>query len=95
MKRSTAGWMLALGLLAIAASSVGVRHWTAISAAAQIYYGIALVLGVTAGASGVWGLFGPTAGRRMALLGAASLVVLAVNQATGMIVNSIACYSPG
>lgn len=87
--------MLALGLLAIAANSVGVRHWTAISAAARIYYGTALVLGVTAAASGISGLFASTAGQRIALLGAAALVVLAVNQAAGMIVNSIACYSPG
>lgn len=95
MKRSTAGWMLGLGLLAIGASSVGVSHWTAISAAAQIYYGTALALGATAAASGLWVLFRSTAGRRVALLGASALGVLAVNQATGMIVNSIACYTPG
>ena len=95
LKRSTAGWMLALGLLAIGASSAGVRHWTAISAAARFYYGTALALGVTAAASGIWALFGPRAGRRIAFLGAAALAVLAVNQATGMIVNSIACYTPG
>lgn len=95
MKRSTAGWMLTLGLLAMGASLAGVRHWTAISTAARIYYGTALALGATATASGIWTLFGPTAGRRLALLGAAALAVLALNQAAGMIVNSIACYSPG
>ena len=44
LKRSTAGWMLALGLLAIGASSVGVRHWNAISVAARFYYGTARAL---------------------------------------------------
>ena len=48
MKRWTAGWMVALGLLAMLAGWAGIGRWTAISTAARIYYSVALAVGAAA-----------------------------------------------
>ncbi|HEX7183662.1 MAG TPA: hypothetical protein VF756_17655 [Thermoanaerobaculia bacterium] len=93
--RWTAGWMLAVGLLATATGVQGAWAWGHIENALRAYIAVSLVAGLALLASGASNLAARSRKRAAFVAGVVAALALGVNQALGVWLQIIPCYTPG
>lgn len=92
---SIAWWTLALGAYSAVNGAAALGNWAAYAVGTRLYYAISLAAGVFAAGAGAWmlrrrSIRGPAAWAAPAALG-----LLAANQVTGLLLNTIPCFTPG
>ena len=92
---SLAVWVVVLGLYSAISGAVAAKNWGAYTAGTQTYYGVSLVAGAVAAGFGAWLLMRRALGARVKWGVPLVLAVLTVNQAAGLIGNTILCFTPG
>ncbi len=93
---TTVFWMIVLALASLLwAAPVGVESFRAVAPATQFYYGALLAGGIALLACAALLLYRRKLDRRVMVAGFVAALGLGINQATGLALNSILCFSPG
>lgn len=92
---SIAVWILVLGAYFALNGLMALVNWDSYAGGTRLYYGISLAAGSFAAAAGGLLLLGEFTSGRAAWFAPAVIGVLAVNQITGLLLNTLLCFTPG
>lgn len=94
--RRMALWMIVLALIALVwAAPAGVGKFPFTPWPTRIYYGVLSLGGIALLVCGGWLLYLRKLDHRVVLAGCLAALALGVNQTTGLVFNTILCFSAG